>query len=59
MSSRNSWLYADFKTDRRDEDVQKHCDSKDKKHENTVLLGEREAAACTRAAIFRNVGFIR
>ncbi len=50
-SSRNSRLYARFKIDRRDEDVQKHCYSQDKKHENTVLSGEREAAASARAAI--------
>ncbi len=41
-SSRNSRLYARFKTVRRDEYVQKHCDLQDKKHENTVLSGERE-----------------
>ncbi len=41
-----------FKTVRRDEYVQKHCDLQDKKHENTVLSGEREAAASVvRAAI--------
>ncbi len=51
-SSRNSRLYARFKTVRRDEYVQKHCDIQDKKHENTVLSGEREAAASVvRAAI--------
>ncbi len=51
-SSRNSRLYARFKTVRRDEYVQKHCDLQDKKHENTVLSGEREAAASVvRAAI--------
>ncbi len=44
-SSRNSRLYARLKTGRRDEYVQKHCDLQDKKHENTVLSGEREAAA--------------
>ncbi len=46
-SSRNSRLYVRLKTGRRDEDVQKHCDLQDKKHENTVLSGEREAAACS------------
>ncbi len=51
-SSRNSRLYARLKTVRRDEYVQKHCDLQDKKHENTVLSGEREAAASVvRAAI--------
>ncbi len=50
-SSRNSRLYARLKTDRRDEDVQKHCDLQDKKHENTILSGEREAAASVHAAI--------
>ncbi len=51
-SSRNSRLYARLKTGRRDEYVQKHCDLQDKKHENTVLSGEREAAASVvRAAI--------
>ncbi len=46
-------LYARFKTVRRDEYVQRHCDLQDKKHENTVLSGEREAAASVvRAAIF-------
>ncbi len=50
-SSRNSRLYAHLKTGRRDEYVQKHCDLQDKKHENTVLSGEREAAASARAAI--------
>ncbi len=44
-SSRNSRLYARLKTGRRDEYVQKHCDLQDKKHENTILSGEREAAA--------------
>ncbi len=53
-SSRNSRLYACLKTGRRDEYVQKHCDLQDlKKHENTVLSGEREAAASARAAILR------
>ncbi len=51
-SRRNSQLYVRLKTGRRDEDVQKHCDLQDKKHENTVLSGEREAAACARAAMF-------
>ncbi len=52
-SSRNSRLYARFKTVRRDEYVQKHCDLQDKKHENTVLSGEREAAASVvRAGMF-------
>ncbi len=52
-SSRNSRLYARLKTGRRYEYVQKHCDLQDKKHENTVLSGEREAAASVvRAAIF-------
>ncbi len=50
-SSRNSRLYACLKTGRREEYVQKHCELQDKKHENTVLSGEREAAACARAAI--------
>ncbi len=52
-SSRNSRLYARLKREgRRDEYVQKHCDLQDKKHENTVLSGEREAAASVvRAAI--------
>ncbi len=49
-SSRNSRLYARLKTGRLDEDVQKHCDLQDKKHENTVLSGEREAAT-VRAAM--------
>ncbi len=49
--SRKSRLYACLKTGRRDEDVQKHCDLQDKKHENTVLSGEREAAASVRAAM--------
>ncbi len=40
-----------LKTGRRDEDVQKHCDLQDKIHENTVLSGEREAAASVRAAM--------
>ncbi len=56
-SSRNSRLYARFKTVRRDEYVQKHCDLQDKKHENTVLSGEREAAASVvRAAILEYRG---
>ncbi len=50
-SSRNSRLYAHLKTGRRDEDVQKHCNLQDKKHENTILSGEREAAASMRAAM--------
>ncbi len=51
-SSRNSRLYARLKTGRRDEYVQKLCDLQDKKHENTILSGEREAAASVvRAAI--------
>ncbi len=55
-SSRNSRLYARFKTVRRDEYVQKHCDLQDKKHENTILSGEREAAASVvRAAIVQSV----
>uniref|UniRef100_A0A671SPU0 Si:ch211-197g15.6 n=1 Tax=Sinocyclocheilus anshuiensis TaxID=1608454 RepID=A0A671SPU0_9TELE len=52
-SSRNSRLYARLETDRRDEYVQKHCNSQDKKHENTFLSGEREAAACERAIYIR------
>ncbi len=45
-------MYARLKTGRRDEYVQKHCDLQDKNHENTVLSGEREAAASVvRAAI--------
>ncbi len=50
-SSRSTRLYAHLKTGRRDEDVQKHCDLQDKKHKNTVLSGEREAAASVRAAM--------
>ncbi len=53
-SSRNSRLYARLKTGRRDEDVQNHCDLQDKKHENTILSGEREAAACARAAMLES-----
>ncbi len=54
-SSRNSRLYARLKTGRRDEYVQKHCVLQDKKHENTVLSGEREAAASVvRAAILEH-----
>ncbi len=40
-SSRNSRLYARFKTVRRDE-----YDLQDKKHENTVLSGERSRCVC-------------
>ncbi len=53
-SSRNSWLYVRLKTGRRDEDIQKHCDLQDKKHQNTILSGEREAAASVCAAMLES-----
>ncbi len=57
-SSRNSRLYARLKTGSRDEYIQKHCDLQDKKHENTVLSGEREATvSVVRATILERIYF--
>lgn len=54
MSRRSVRAYPRLHTDRRDKDLQKHCNLQDEKHEKVVCLGEREAAACARAAILEN-----